>query len=223
MATILKRGEFVVIDNVAIVSVPHSAGLDGGPGYYYIGEKDHFYRSQYARTILLAHGTLVDTPKPDGFDFTLISEARVNADLVLSGDYHPGYATYVRAADGVVFANPGSLARNTATANNRVRTPSILDIDIIDGAPVGVTRVPIMCAADGADVFTDVVPTDPPDDGGIRDLVAYMRSQSAESDQFDPIDLINRLPATNFSAEDQEFLEEARSWTVITLQRTART
>ena len=129
MVTILRRGQVYAINGVAIVGCPHTTGLDGGDGNYFIDDYycvDQIAQEEYDATILLAHGTLVEYPLPDGFDHTLIENVKVNADLVLSGDYHEGYGVY-RRSDGVVFCNPGSVARTKVT-NKRIPCVAFVEV-----------------------------------------------------------------------------------------------
>lgn len=111
--------------NVQITFTPYSRKMDVD-GYGYSPEieadKDTTYK------IHVAHGTLLDHEPP--FDkYTLLDDVETTADLVLTGDYHPGYGTYNRA-DGKVFCNPGSLTRLSATENSIKRKIQVALIEV---------------------------------------------------------------------------------------------
>jgi DNA repair exonuclease SbcCD nuclease subunit len=64
-------------------------------------------------------------------EFVLIDDFKVSqrTKLVVTGHYHPGYKTYVRE-DGVVFCNPGAIARLSAIKSNIERSIKVLVVDI---------------------------------------------------------------------------------------------
>lgn len=97
---------------VQLTFAPYTRRMDV-QGYGYSPEGDAAISTD-AYKIHVAHGTLLDHEPP--FDkYTLIEDVVTNADLVLTGDYHPGYGLYKRH-DGKVFYNPGSLTRLKASA-----------------------------------------------------------------------------------------------------------
>jgi len=202
-AIILRRGESIRVgDDIRITSIPHSPGLDGGRGRYFIDHED-----DAAYDIVLAHGTLVEHSLPDGFDHTLLEEADVNADLVLSGDYHPGYGVYTRG-DGVVFCNPGSLARLKGTKDSRSRIPSVAYIEIYgrDIAPrIDIVKCPV--AVPGSDLFDDAAPV-PPDENQIGRLVDFIKNETEQGVKFDPVDMLAQLPHGD---NDPDLFEAGRS------------
>lgn len=64
-------------------------------------------------------------------DYILIDNFKVSPQtrVVISGHYHPGYDTYSRQ-DGVVFCNPGAIARKSAIKSNIERDLQVLMVDI---------------------------------------------------------------------------------------------
>lgn len=96
---------------VQLTFTPYSRKMDVD-GYGYSPED---IQPGTSYSIHVAHGTLLDHEPP--FDkFTLLSDVQTEADLVLTGDYHPGYGIF-KKSDGKVFCNPGSLTRLSATEN----------------------------------------------------------------------------------------------------------
>lgn len=73
--------------------------------------------------IQIVHGMLV--PKPFISECTLISQVNTEADLCISGHYHPGFAP--QTINNTAFVNPGSLGR--VDCSQRVYLPSVLIID----------------------------------------------------------------------------------------------
>ncbi len=201
---LLDHGEVFNFGGVSIIGCPHSVDIDQKEDGYYISEE--IIQEERDYTILLAHGNLVDHELPEGFDCTLLDDAEVNADLVLSGHYHPGYGVY-RRKDGVTFVNPGSVARVKATTNNRKRTPSIAYIEVFKDAPVSVDIVPIKIAEPGDEVFGDEVLVEEPPDNDVAKLVEHLKKQTDQvSGSFDIRHAIETLPLEG----DEEIVREAR-------------
>ena len=179
-------------DEVVIVGCPHTIDIDQREDSYYID--DDVIQEEREYTILLAHGNLVDHELPEGFDYTLLDKVQVNANLVLSGHYHPGYGIY-RRKDSVTFVNPGSVARVKATPNNRKRTPSIAYIELFKGAPASIDIIPIGVAVPGDQVFADEVLVEEPPDNDVAKLVEHLRQQTDQvSGSFDIRHAIETLP-----------------------------
>ena len=201
---LLDQGEVFNCGGVSIVGCPHAPDIDQRKDGYYISEEVIQEERDY--TILLAHGNLVDHKLPEGFDYTLLEDAKVNADLVLSGHYHPGYGVY-RRADGVTFVNPGSVARVKATSNNRTRTPSIAYIEVFKDAPVSVDIIPIKIAAKGYEVFADEEPVEEPPDNDVSKLIEQLKQQTDKvSGTFD----IRHATETLVIDGDEGIVREAR-------------
>lgn len=217
--TLLRRGQVFSCKGVAVVGCPYADGIDGVDGLdegygYYIGEKDGFDRREYQRTILLAHGTLVEHPLPEGFRHTLLEKVNINADIVLSGDYHDGYGVY-RRSDGVTFCNPGSLARTKRT--KRMPKTALIEVYAKDDIAPGVSIVPVKCAAASVDIFSDEDVPEPANDAQVAEMVAYLEreTQVAEYRQFDVSAAIRNLPVEGRAA----LVSEARSMAMSAVQK----
>lgn len=197
--TLLRAGQTYRIKDILVAGVPHQS--DSNVSYMVDDRGDAKY------VISVIHDTLVERPLPVGFDHILLSEIEVNAELVLSGDYHPGHGVY-RREDGVIFCNPGALARMKATSNNRTRTPSIAYIEIYDGAPPSIDIVPVGVAKAGEDIFDDVDPTlDDATSDEVAKLVEYLKQETEQAGRlFDPIEALNTLPIDG----DEDVVAEAR-------------
>ncbi len=209
---VLDYGEVFRWGNIIVVGCPHSLDLDKDSGNYFIDEDVIQDTREY--TILLAHGNLVDHELPEGFDCTLLDDVEVNADLVLSGHYHPGYGIY-RRKDGVTFVNPGSVARVKATPDNRRRKPSIAYIEVFKDAPVSVDIVPIKVAKQGDEVFADEVLIEEPPDNDVAKLVEHLRQQTDQvRGSFDIRHAIETLPLEG----DVEIVKEARKRALTIIQ-----
>lgn len=204
---LLKHGDEYntgFVDVICIVGCPHILDIDQDELGYWIVDDPGTQKPDY--TILLAHGNLVDHELPEGFDYTLLDDAKVNADLVLSGHYHPGYGIY-RRKDGVTFVNPGSVARVKATTNNRKRIPSIAYIEVFKDAPVSVDIIPIKVAVPGDEIFGDEIFVEEPPDNDVAKLVEHLKQQTDQvSGSFDIREAIETLPLEG----DKEIVKEAR-------------
>ncbi len=220
MVTVLRRGDSWIWmdpaqgDGVSIIGCPHSIDLDSEDDRYYIQRSgvDGF-------VILIAHGNLVDHELPDGFDHTRIENVKVDADLVLSGHYHAGYALH-RRVDGVTFANPGSLARVDDSRRNRARKPLICYIEVWPKSggvrpPVTVEPIPVSIAAD--DVFGDKEPEVDDVLVDVSKLVDYFRDETdAAGTVVDLDDLIRRVRLDDV---DPELVNRARAMVMELIQQ----
>lgn len=111
-------------DVVELTFTPHSKKVDVA-GYGYSPEVA--YTRPGALRIHVAHGMLLDHVPP--FDhYSLVHDVPTAADLVLSGDYHPGYGIY-RRPDGKVFCNPGALPRMSASTSDLERPIQVAVIE----------------------------------------------------------------------------------------------
>jgi len=118
----------IFVDNngtkVQLTFTPYSRQMDVD-GYGYSPED---VQAGTSYSIHVAHGTLLDHKPP--FDkFTLLKDVQTKADLVLTGDYHPGYGIFKRG-DGKVFCNPGSLTRLSATENSINRKIKVALVEV---------------------------------------------------------------------------------------------
>jgi predicted phosphodiesterase len=146
----LKRtalGHFVEFGLIELVG----GGLDGIPDYiplgnaysqavitgthhaYDLNEKEAgYYKEKYGREdqmqIQLVHGDLLE--KHAVWSHTLVSDVDTESDLVLSGHYHPGWpGRVILGRDGMLFVNPGSIARLENTGVHRMPAVCIIDTE----------------------------------------------------------------------------------------------
>jgi len=208
VVSLLGYGDIVEVPpGVTIGGIPHIPGLDDPE------HPDASYELPRRCQILLAHGTLVESPLPDGFSHTLLSDVQVNADLVLSGDYHPGYPVYQRS-DGVTFYNPGSLARVKGTPNNRSRRPGVAYFELFTGntAPrVDFLPVPADIARPGDEIFSEGTSAEPPPDTDIAQLVRALKEQTdTNTVRFDPLVMLENLPLDSLT-DDPGLAAEAKA------------
>lgn len=131
--------------DVSISAAPYDMQMDrDGYGYSPHGETCHRYN------IHIAHGMLLDHVPP--FErYTLIKDVKTKADLVLTGHDHTGYGVY-RRADGVIFCNPGSLTRLSASAAEMERKVQVALIKA-DCKGIEVELIPLQCAKPGSEVL----------------------------------------------------------------------
>jgi len=141
--------------DVAITFTPYSGKIDvDGYGY------SPGYTVRDAYRIHVAHGMLLDHTPP--FDrFTLVQEVKTTANMVLTGHDHTGYGVYQRG-DGVIFCNPGSLTRLSASESEIKRTVQVALITVLSGEfdniEPGTTKgevklIPLKSAAPGEEVL----------------------------------------------------------------------
>lgn len=88
-----------------------------------------------------------------GDEYVLIKDfkAHEKTRLVISGHYHPGYPTKVRE-DGVVFANPGAIARKAAIKSNIERELQVAVVDITPET-CKMKMVKLKTAKPGSEIF----------------------------------------------------------------------
>ena len=80
----------------------------------------------------MAHGMLLDHKPP--FDrYSDLYKVGTTANIVFTGHDHMGYGIYNRKADDVLFINPGSLLRISASVGEMERKPrvAILSVDTL--------------------------------------------------------------------------------------------
>lgn len=90
-------------------------------------------------------------PQPFIGSHYLIGDMKVSPSTkaVISGHYHPGYPIKKRK-DGVIFANPGSLARNSISDMKHIVSVAIVSLD---GDEVKVEYRPLKSAAPYEEIF----------------------------------------------------------------------
>jgi exonuclease SbcD len=104
---------------VYICGTSHSYTLDDSPENYLIKRPENA-----ELMIQIVHGMLV--PTPFFGKYTLLTDVKTEADLLISGHYHPGFPS-IEISDATII-NIGSLGRNEKT--NRIFPPSVMIIDI---------------------------------------------------------------------------------------------
>ena len=115
-------------NHVAITATPYSRNMDvDGYGY-----QPYVAIASGCVNIHIAHGMLLDHKPP--FDrYSDLYKVDTTAQVVITGHDHIGYGIYNRKADGVLFINPGSLLRISASVGEMERKPrvAILSVDTI--------------------------------------------------------------------------------------------
>lgn len=137
-------------DEVAVTFTPYSGQIDRD-GYGYCPETaPDVYPNGKTFKIHVAHGMLLDHTPP--FDrFTLVQEVKTTANMVLTGHDHTGYGIY-RRADGVIFCNPGSLTRLTAS-QTEISRPIQIALITVEGGQGHIDLIPLQAAAPGPEVL----------------------------------------------------------------------
>jgi exonuclease SbcD len=131
---------------VALSFTPYSGKIDR-EGYGYSPE----YRGgEGLYKIHVSHGMLLDHTPP--FDrFTLVQEVKTSANMVLTGHDHTGYGIY-RRADGVIFCNPGSLTRLSAS-ESEISRPIQVALITVEGGQGRIELLPLQSAKPGPEVL----------------------------------------------------------------------
>lgn len=145
LRVINSPGSPLIFDDVAVTFTPYSGQMDRD-GYGYSPAHRH---SDTKYHIHVAHGMLLDHVPP--FDrFTLIKDVQTTADMILTGHDHQGFGVY-RRADGIIFVNPGSLTRISASAGEMERRIQVALIRIDD--EIDLQLIPLQSAKPGHEVL----------------------------------------------------------------------
>lgn len=107
--------------------------------------------------IHLVHANLMLDPPGHDMRHTLIDEVTTNADVIISGHYHPGLAPGVgihRREDGVLFINPGALARTAATASDLTRQVQVALLTVNEDGWCEAELIPLKSARPGDEVLS---------------------------------------------------------------------
>ena len=104
---------------VAVTGNSHSYWLADDP-------KNFFGDSEGGFHIQLVHGDLVD--KPVLWPHVTVDQVTTEADVVLSGHYHPGWSKPITLG-GTTFINPGSIGRLENTGRQRIPRVCIIDVN----------------------------------------------------------------------------------------------
>jgi exonuclease SbcD len=131
--------------DVAVTFIPYSGRMDvDGYGYSPAVVCPKSIR------VHVAHGMLLDHDPP--FDrYTNIKTVQTEAHIVLTGHDHVGYGIF-RRADGVIFCNPGSLTRKSASVAEMNRTVQVALVTVSDDN-YDVKLIPLNSARPGEEVL----------------------------------------------------------------------
>lgn len=138
---------------VYLTATPYSRLMDID-GYGYSPDVD---LGDGVISVHMAHGMLLDHKPP--FDrYSDLYKVPSTADIVLTGHDHLGYGVYTRA-DGVMFCNPGSLLRMSASVSEIERPVQVALIEIATASGLcnpttrKITFIPLECAKPGDEVL----------------------------------------------------------------------
>lgn len=101
----------------------------------------------------LGHANLMTDPPGHDMRHTLIDEVKTNADVIISGHYHPGFGIH-RRGDGVLFINPGALARTAASASDLTRQVQVALLTIQEDGYCDAELIPLQSARPGDEVLS---------------------------------------------------------------------
>ncbi|MGL6106814.1 metallophosphoesterase family protein, partial [Romboutsia sp.] len=101
--------------------------------------------------VLVAHSMLLENKFFDGVAHTLIKDVQTDADLILSGHYHPGFKT--QEVNNTLFMNPGSLLRMDSSTHSITQKPKVLILDISSNGFIH-QEYELQIAKEGKDVFS---------------------------------------------------------------------
>lgn len=111
-----------------------------GCNYYSgIDTETNFENEELDGTVVLCVHSMILENRNSLFDGIYYKDIRTNADIVLSGHYHPGFRRALEY-NGTIFINPGSLLRLSAiSANDRV--PKIVIIEITNSIKIDFVNI----------------------------------------------------------------------------------
>ena len=167
--------------NILVVGINHSYKLDENPQNYFLEKND-----KDSILIEVVHGMVVDKPFFD--EYTLIKDIKTEADLFLSGHFHPGWEP--QKVNGTLFINPGSLGR--VENIERIFPPSVVILNI-EGKDINYEIVPLKCAKPSADVFRNVVKLGNETSERILDFMKVLSKRTEDLEEQDLKGLILRL------------------------------
>jgi DNA repair protein SbcD/Mre11 len=128
--------------------------------------------------VQVVHGDLVDKSVP--WPHILINDVTTDADLVLSGHYHPGWKEPIATKSGAVFYNPGSVARMENTGVRR--TPKVCIITIESHDKCSIADVELKSAAEHP--FKDKIVAESAVQYDIINILNLMGREDVESIDF---------------------------------------
>lgn len=107
--------------------------------------------------IHLVHSNLMINPPVHDMRHTLVGEVKTNANVVISGHYHPGLGSgevMYRRKDGVLFVNPGALARTAASASDLSRQVGVVMLIVRRDGHCDAEWIPLESAKPGEEVLS---------------------------------------------------------------------
>ncbi|MFZ3171933.1 MAG: metallophosphoesterase [Carboxydocellales bacterium] len=141
---VLGKDPLVMADGIHITAAAFDWTIDKDIAHY------QPVRRQDCRVhIHIAHGMLLDHDAP--FDHFLIDDIQTDADVILTGHYHPGFGVIKRR--GKIFCNPGAVARQDASMAELDRIPNVALIEITNGT-MDVRLIPLKSARPGTEVLS---------------------------------------------------------------------
>lgn len=167
--------------NIFAVGINHSYRLDENPKNYSLEKND-----KDSVLIEVVHGMVVDKPFFD--EYTLIKDIKTEADLFLSGHFHPGWEP--QRVNGTLFINPGSLGR--VENIERIFSPSVVILNI-EGKDIDYQIVPLTCAKPSKDVFRNVVKLGNETSERILDFMKVLSKRTEDLEEQDLKGLILKL------------------------------
>ncbi|MTI95209.1 MAG: DNA repair exonuclease [Firmicutes bacterium] len=111
------------------------------------------HRDQPTAKIHIVHANLMHSSPGHDMRHTLIDQVETNADVVISGHYHPGFGVH-RREDGVLFVNPGALARTAASASDLTREVQVALLTVDKDGRCDAELVPLLSARPGHEVLS---------------------------------------------------------------------
>lgn len=178
---------------ISLTFTPHSRMMDVD-GYGYSPEIEGYVGHEDILRIHVGHGMLLDHEPP--FDhFSLIKDVPTEADLVLTGDYHPGYGIVTRP-DGKVFCNPGSLTRLSASAGELERTIQVLLIDVKPNKQFDLELIPLKSARPGSEILDrSSIEANTARQYAMSEFAMLIQSQSGEKVAVDVESIMEKIAA----------------------------
>lgn len=162
---LLTRGDFVTKSIIGMSGNKYELTIEGQEYYDDIDtNKNDDYNMTIASNdfhILGIHSMLLDKPYFPDIPHTLIKDVQTNADIILSGHYHPGYKEVYQ--NGTWFFNPGSSLRIEATKFNMNNIPKVLILNIDENSTqngvelISSKYIPFSVAQPGKDIFDFVL------------------------------------------------------------------
>jgi DNA repair exonuclease SbcCD nuclease subunit len=114
--------------------------------------KDYMVYNQTADyKMLVAHSMLLEKEYFENVPHTVIKDVVTDADMILSGHYHPGHGVVVEK--GVTYVNPGSLLRVEGSTHSIKAKPQVAILDISSQGQ-SVSLYELKVAKEGKEVFS---------------------------------------------------------------------